>query len=99
MNATIAFCIIMALVIVFVGLLLLGTELAERSDTYKGVRNFSRIVRDEMQQRWLHSRCLTGHGGFCSSCRKREQCYKELEEQMKRVIDAEQELENNKEVK
>lgn len=95
-GAMIAFCAIMVVVIVFAGLMLLCTEMAERSDTYKGVRNFSRIVRDEMQQRWLHSRCLPGHGGFCSSCRKREQCYKELEEQMKRVIDAEQESEVEK---
>lgn len=95
-SAMIAFCVIMVMVIVFAGLLLLCAELAERSDTYKGVRNFSHVVRDEMQQRWLHSRCLTGHGGFCSSCRKREQCYKELEEQMKRVIDAEEESEAGK---
>ena len=92
-SATIAFCVIMVMAILFAGLLFLCAEMAERSDTYKGVRNFSRIVRDEMQQRWLHSRCLPGHGGFCGSCRKREQCYKELEEQMKRVIDVEQESE------
>ena len=95
-SATIAIHAIVVMVAVVVGLLLLCKQLAEMRDSYKGVRNFSRIVRDEMKQRWLHSRCLTGHGGFCNSCRKREQCYKELEEQMKRVIDAEQESEEEK---
>lgn len=91
-GGAIVFCILVVVFFALVALMLWLSEVAERSDTYKGVRNFSSIVRDEMRMRWLHSRCLTGHGCFCSSCRKRDQCYKECEERMKRVIDAEQEV-------
>ena len=87
------FCILVVAFFALPALILWCSVVAERRDTYKGVRNFSNIVRDEMHMRWLHNRCLTGHGRFCSSCRKREQCYKECEEQMKRIIDAEQESE------
>lgn len=91
-SGVIAFCAIMVVTIVFVGLLI-GAELADRCDTYKGVRNLSRYVRDEMRHRWLDSECLPGHGLHCSSCRKYDECYKECEEQMKRDIDAEQAIE------
>ena len=91
-GGAIVFCILVVVFFALVALMLWLSEVAERSDTYKGVRNFSSIVRGEMKMRWLHHRCLTGHAGFCSSCRKRDQCYKECEERMKRVIDAEQEV-------
>lgn len=90
-GGAIAFCLNVVIFIVMLGLMILISEVEDRCDTYKGVRNLSRYVRDEMRHRWLHSRCLTGHGHHCSSCRKYDECYKECEEQMKRDIDAEQE--------
>lgn len=91
-GGAIVFCILVVVFFALVALMLWLSEVAERSDTYKGVRNFSSIVHGEMEMRCLHNRRLTGHAVFCSSCRKRDQCYKECEERMKRVIDAEQEV-------
>lgn len=81
---------------IFVGglaLIILVQIISDRLDTYKGVRHFSRLVKDEMDSRWIHHRCLAGCGTFCEHCRKYGECYKECEAYMKRVIDAEQESE------
>ena len=60
-------------------------------DSYKGVRPFSRFVRDRMDDRWLHSRCLPGAGRACPSCRKRGECYAQCAKELMQEIDSERE--------
>lgn len=67
--------------------------ISDRRDRYKGVRKISLLIKDKMDSRWLHDRCLVGHGSVCRLCRKFDECYKECEEYVKRIIDEEQDEE------
>ena len=72
-------------------LILVLDSLLNRPKSYKGVRNITAIVRNRRNNRWLKGDCLPFHGSFCGDCGRKDECWKELEMEVMKEIDDEQE--------